>query len=186
MRRLPSPQSAATPALLYKDEPLSPAEDMQNRDGEYPFSVPQAVKKPLWVVWRAVALQMQSESGDMCGGFGSLAQQGFLALFPAREAHRAERETMQILGKGRRRRTFSTRRGTENTHSPSPRLAQNPPVPLCHHSKVDLLILAQSTVMSSPATPPSMACAISFSPTACGCSHASFPMASRSAASPPG
>ena len=51
------------------------------------------VKKPLWVVWRAVALQMQSESGDMCGGFGSLAVQGFLALFPAREPHGGERET---------------------------------------------------------------------------------------------
>ena len=74
----------------------------------------QTVKKPLWVVWRAAALQMQSESGDMCGGFGSLAQQGFLTLFPAREAHRAERETVQILGKGRRRRTFSTRGGPGN------------------------------------------------------------------------
>ena len=69
----------------------------------------QTVKKPFREVWRAAALQMQSESGDMCGGFGSLAQQGFLTLFPAREAHRAERETVQILGKGRRRRTFSTR-----------------------------------------------------------------------------
>ena len=53
----------------------------------------QTVKKPLWVVWRAVALQMQSESGDMCGGFGSLAQQGFLAPFSAREPHGGERET---------------------------------------------------------------------------------------------
>ena len=69
----------------------------------------QTVKKPFREVWRAVALQMQSESGDMFGGFGSLAQQGFLTLFPAREAHRAERETVQTLGKGRRRRTFSTR-----------------------------------------------------------------------------
>src|SRR5699024_825932 len=73
------------------------------------FRLGQTVKKSLWAVWRAAALQMQSESGDMCGGFGSLAQQGFLTLFPAREAHRAERETVQILGKGRRRRTFSTR-----------------------------------------------------------------------------
>ena len=60
---------------------------------------------------------MKSESGDMCGGFGSLAQQGFLTLFPAREAHRAERETVQILGKGRRRRTFSTRWGRVAKHA---------------------------------------------------------------------
>ncbi len=46
------------------------------------------IKRPLWVVWRAAALQMQSESGDMCGGFGPLAVQGFLALFPARETRR--------------------------------------------------------------------------------------------------
>ena len=36
---------------------------------------------------------MQSESGDMYGGFGNLAVQGFLALFPAREPHGGERET---------------------------------------------------------------------------------------------
>ena len=53
----------------------------------------QTVKKTLWVVWRAATLQMQSESGDMCGGFGSLAVQGFLALFPAREPRGGERET---------------------------------------------------------------------------------------------
>ncbi len=46
-----------------------------------------------------------------CAADSGLAAQGFLALFPAREAHRAERETVQILGKGRRRRTFSTRCG---------------------------------------------------------------------------
>ena len=54
---------------------------------------PRTVPKSLWVVWRAAALQMESESGDMCGGFGSLAEQGFLALFPAREPSRGERET---------------------------------------------------------------------------------------------
>ena len=105
----------------------------------------QAVKKPLWEVWRAEALQMQSASGDMCGGFASLAvqgfrlskkpsgrfggpksskynpnpatcaadsglaAQGFLAPFPAREPRRGERETALTFGKGRRRRTFSTR-----------------------------------------------------------------------------
>ena len=31
----------------------------------------------------------------MCGGFASLAQQGFLTAFPAREAQRAEREALQ-------------------------------------------------------------------------------------------
>ena len=53
----------------------------------------QTVKKPFREVWRAKALQMQSESGDMCGGFGNLAVQGFLAPFPAREPHGGERET---------------------------------------------------------------------------------------------
>ena len=60
---------------------------------------PQTVKKPFREVWRAKALQMQSESGDMCGGFGSLAQQGFLTAFPARESRRDERETPQISEK---------------------------------------------------------------------------------------
>ena len=41
-------------------------------------------KDPLGEVWRAEALQIQSEPGDMCGGFGSLAQQGFPARFPGR------------------------------------------------------------------------------------------------------
>ena len=50
------------------------------------FAGSQTVEKPFRVVWRAAALQMQSESGDLCGGFGTLAVQGFLALFPAREA----------------------------------------------------------------------------------------------------
>ena len=73
------------------------------------MTVFQTVKKTFRVVWRAAALQVSSESGDMCGGFGTLAVQGFLALFPAREARRAERETAFKFGKGRRRRTFSTR-----------------------------------------------------------------------------
>ncbi len=34
-------------------------------------------KNPLREAWRAEALQIQSEPGDMRGGFGSLAQQGF-------------------------------------------------------------------------------------------------------------
>ena len=58
-----------------------------------PEDASQAVKKPFREVWRAKALQMQSESGDTCGGFGSLALQGFLAPFPAREPHGGERET---------------------------------------------------------------------------------------------
>ena len=41
-------------------------------------------KTPIGEVWRAKALQMQSEPGDMRGGFGSLAQQGFPARFPGR------------------------------------------------------------------------------------------------------
>jgi len=35
----------------------------------------------------------------MCGGFGSLAQQGFLTPFPAREPRRGERETAQTCRK---------------------------------------------------------------------------------------
>ena len=53
----------------------------------------QTVKKPFREVWRAEALQAQIESGDMRGGFVSLAQQGFLTLFPAREPLGGERET---------------------------------------------------------------------------------------------
>ena len=41
-------------------------------------------KTPIGEVWRAKALQMQSEPGDMRGGFGSLVQQGFPARFPGR------------------------------------------------------------------------------------------------------
>ena len=106
-RRFPAvPQSSPAPMHCFARRPRFPSGFNVK---SLPWGEAQAVKKPLRVVWRAVALQMQSESGDMCGGFGSLAQQGFLTLFPAREAHRAERETVQILGKGRRRRTFSTR-----------------------------------------------------------------------------
>ena len=42
----------------------------------------QTVKKPIREVWRAVALQMQSESGDMCGGFASLRSKVSLHCFP--------------------------------------------------------------------------------------------------------
>ena len=42
---------------------------------------------------------MNSESSDMRGGFGSLAQQGFLTPFPARESRRGERETAQTWRK---------------------------------------------------------------------------------------
>ena len=41
-------------------------------------------KNPMGEAWRAEALQMKSEPGDMRGGFGSLAQQGFPARFPGR------------------------------------------------------------------------------------------------------
>ena len=53
-------------------------------------------------------LRMKSESSDMCGGFGSLAQQGFLARFPGRAAGAGE---TCPGGKDRRRRAFSTRWG---------------------------------------------------------------------------
>ena len=45
-------------------------------------------RSPLWEVWRAEALQRQSEPGDIRGGFGSLAQQGFPARFPGRAPRR--------------------------------------------------------------------------------------------------
>ena len=48
----------------------------------------RTVEKPHWEAWRAEALQIQSEPGDMCGGFGSLAQQGFPARFPGRAPRR--------------------------------------------------------------------------------------------------
>ena len=44
----------------------------------------RTVEAPFGEVWRAEALQIQSEPGDMRGGFGSLAQQGFPARFPGR------------------------------------------------------------------------------------------------------
>ena len=40
-------------------------------------------KDPLGEVWRAEALQMKSEPGDMRGGFGSLASKVSLRVFPA-------------------------------------------------------------------------------------------------------
>ena len=38
--------------------------------------MPSAATNPVGEAWRAEALQIQSEPGDMRGGFGSLAQQG--------------------------------------------------------------------------------------------------------------
>ena len=54
------------------------------------------------------------------------------------------------------------------------------------HSIVVLLIRAQRIAMSSQASPELTARAISFSPTDCGCSHASLAISSRRATSPPG
>ena len=48
----------------------------------------RTVENPIGEAWRAKALQMQSEPGDMRGGFGSLAQQGFPARFPGRAPRR--------------------------------------------------------------------------------------------------
>ena len=55
--------------------------------GGKPLPVPSAATNPFGEAWRAEALQMQSEPGDMRGGFGSLAQQGFPARFPGRSAY---------------------------------------------------------------------------------------------------
>ena len=120
-------------------------------------------QKTFWEVRRAVAPpELYSESSDMCGGFGSLAQQGFLARFPGRAAgaggkrqscgllreaqsdpqacantraargQRAERRYLRagktcFGGKGRRRRTFSTRWGCFQETAPLP--ACVPPSP---------------------------------------------------------
>ena len=67
----------------------------------------QTVKKPFREVWRAKALQMQSESGDMCGGFGPCRAR--LPCAVSRPGAPRGREGNGVnLGKGRRRRTFST------------------------------------------------------------------------------
>ena len=42
----------------------------------------QTVKKSFREVWRAEALQMQGESGDMCGGFANLRSKVSLRRFP--------------------------------------------------------------------------------------------------------
>ena len=65
-------------------------------------------KDPLGEVWRAEALQMESEPGDMRGGFGSLAQQGFPARFPGRAPGAGETYPGD---KGPRSRPLSTNRG---------------------------------------------------------------------------
>ena len=49
---------------------------------------PLPLNNPFGEAWRAEALQLPSEPGDMCGGFGSLAQQGFPARFPGRAPRR--------------------------------------------------------------------------------------------------
>ena len=51
-------------------------------DGRLKKAAVQTVKKPIREVWRAKALQMQSESGDMCGGFASLRSKVSLRRFP--------------------------------------------------------------------------------------------------------
>ena len=65
----------------------------------------QTVKKPSGRFGGPQPSEGYSESSDMCGGFGSLAQQGFLARFPGRAEGAGE---TCFGGKGRRRRTFST------------------------------------------------------------------------------
>ncbi len=69
------------------------------------FQALQTVKKPSGRFGGPQPSELYSESSDMCGGFGSLAQQGFLARFPGRAEGAGE---MCFGGKGRHRRTFST------------------------------------------------------------------------------
>ncbi len=59
-----------------------------------------SVEAPFGEAWRAEALQMESEPGDMCGGFGSLAQQGFPARFPGRSAYRQIKYTSAGMQEG--------------------------------------------------------------------------------------
>jgi hypothetical protein len=48
-------------------------------------SAAQVVKKPYGWCRRVATLRLVSETSDMRGGFGSLAQQGFITPFAARE-----------------------------------------------------------------------------------------------------
>ena len=59
-----------------------------------------SAQNPLGEAWRAEALQMPSEPGDMRGGFGSLAQQGFPARFPGRSAYRQIKHTSAGMQEG--------------------------------------------------------------------------------------
>ena len=81
-----------------------PRENSEKQNGRHgrPF---RPSKSPFGEAWRAEALQIQSEPGDMRGGFGSLAQQGFPARFPGRASGAGE--TCPV-GKGRLRRPFPT------------------------------------------------------------------------------
>ncbi len=55
----------------------APSPQAGERKTGAPFhDAPQTVKKPIREVWRAATLQMQTESGDMCGGFGKKAAAG--------------------------------------------------------------------------------------------------------------
>ena len=54
---------------------------------------------------QAARFQRAACLADMCGGFGSLAQQGFPARFPGRAESAGETRS---VGKDRRRRAFST------------------------------------------------------------------------------
>ena len=65
----------------------------------------QTVKNPSGTFGGPQPSELYSESSDMCGGFGSLAQQGFPARFPSRAESAGETRS---VGKDRRRRAFST------------------------------------------------------------------------------
>ena len=61
---------------------------------------PQTVKKSFREVRRAAALRVKSESSDMCGGFGSLARQGFPARFPGRAESAGETRSVGKIAAG--------------------------------------------------------------------------------------
>ena len=116
----PRPRPRRRGNVSWRKRPATPAFFDKLRKGRQPLPVPSAAaactpprsgcrplspKNPIGEVWRAEALQLPSEPGDMRGGFGSLAQQGFPARFPGRAPGAGETCPGE---KGRQRRPFST------------------------------------------------------------------------------
>ena len=61
---------------------------------------PQTVKNPFGRFGGPQPSELHSESSDMCGGFGSLAQQGFPARFPGRAESAGETRSVGKIAAG--------------------------------------------------------------------------------------